>query len=164
MSQTADTETKAPEPEPRAGIDLNGEFHFKVDAKGRVALPAKFRKVLSKDLVVTRELQDECIYVFESPDFEQWINDLFISKFGKYNTSSKTHVNLKRKLKARAKDVEIDASGRIMLPADVREACGIGKDVVVIGNTGYFEIWDEERYRAVDESIDLGLFYSDTEA
>ncbi len=48
-------------------VDLNGEFRFKVDAKGRVALPAKFRKVLSKDLVVTLELGDECAYVFETP-------------------------------------------------------------------------------------------------
>ena len=47
---------------PREAVDLNGEFHFKVDAKGRVALPAKFRKVLTKDLVVTLELGNECVY------------------------------------------------------------------------------------------------------
>lgn len=145
---------------PREAVDLNGEFHFKVDAKGRVALPAKFRKVLTKDLVVTLELGNECVYVFETPDFNDWVNKLFVDKFGEFKESDRTHVNLRRKLKARANDVEIDASGRIMLSADVREAAGIDKEVVIVGNTGRFEIWDAKRYAEVDEDVDLGLFYS----
>ena len=54
----------------------------------------------------------------------------------------------------------MDASGRIMLTAELREAAGIDKDVVVVGNTGRFEIWDAKRYEQVDADIDLGLFYS----
>ncbi len=145
---------------PREAVDLNGEFHFKVDAKGRVALPAKFRKVLTKDLVVTLELGDECIYVFETPSFNEWVNKLFVDKFGEYKESDRMHVNLRRKLKARANDVEIDASGRIMLSSEVRELAGIDKEVVIVGNTGRFEIWDAKRYAQVDEDVDLGLFYS----
>ncbi len=146
--------------QPREAVDLNGEFHFKVDAKGRVALPAKFRKVLSKDLVVTLELSDECIYVFETPDFNNWVNKLFVDNFGEFKESDRRHVNLRRKLKARANDVEIDASGRIMLSADVRSAAGIDKEVVIVGNTGRFEIWDAKRYEQVDEEVDLGLLCS----
>ena len=145
---------------PRPGVDLNGEFHFKVDGKGRMALPAKFRKVLSKDLVVTPELTDECVYVFETPDFNEWVENLFITKFGGYRESDHTHVKLRRMLKARARDVEVDASGRIMLSPEVREACGIDKEVVVVGNTGRFEIWDAERFQAMSDDVDLGLFYS----
>lgn len=146
--------------QPRLPVDLNGEFRFKVDSKGRVALPAKFRKVLSKDLVVTLELGNECVYVFETPDFNDWINKLFVDKFGEFKESDRTHVNLRRKLKGRARDVEVDASGRIMLPAEVRELAGIDKDVVVVGNTGRFEIWDAKRYEQIDEEVDLTLFYS----
>lgn len=146
--------------QPREAVDLNGEFHFKVDAKGRVALPAKFRKVLSKDLVVTLELGDECIYVFETPDFNNWVNKLFVDKFGEFKESDRMHVALRRKLKARANDVEVDASGRIMLSADVRAAAGIDKEVVIVGNTGRFEIWDAKRYEQVDEDVDLAQFYS----
>ncbi len=140
-------------------VDLNGEFRFKVDSKGRVALPAKFRKVLSKDLVVTLELNDECVYVFETPDFNEWVDDLFIDKFGEFNEADRQHVGLRRKLKARARDVEVDSSGRIMLPAEVRESAGIDKNVVVVGNTGRFEIWDAKRYEQVNEQFDLSLFY-----
>lgn len=146
--------------QPHVPVDLNGEFRFKVDSKGRVALPAKFRKVLSKDLVVTLELGNECVYVFETPDFNAWINKLFVDKFGEFKESDRMHVNLRRKLKGRARDVEVDASGRIMLPAEVRELAGIDKDVVVVGNTGRFEIWDAKRYEQIDEDVDLTLFYS----
>ena len=44
-------------------VDLNSAYRHKVDAKGRMSLPASFRKVLSTDLVVTRNPKDECLYV-----------------------------------------------------------------------------------------------------
>lgn len=144
---------------PRAAVDLNGEFRLKVDGKGRVTLPAKFRKVLSKDLVVTLELKDECVYVFETPDFNKWIDKLFFDRFGEFKESERVQVGMRRKLKARARDVEVDAAGRIMLSPEMRAAAGIDKDVVVVGNTGRFEIWDAKRYDQVDAEIDLGLFY-----
>ena len=141
VAATADTEGTSELPQ--HGVDLNGEFHFKVDGKGRMALPAKFRKVLSKDLVVTPELTNECVYVFETPDFNEWVEKLFIDR-----------------LKSRARDVEVDASGRIMLSPEVRAAVGIDKEVVVVGNTGRFEIWDADRFKAMSDEVDLGLFYS----
>ena len=136
------------------------DFHFKVDGKGRMALPAKFRKVLSKDLVVTPELTNECVYVFETPDFNEWVEKLFIDRFGEYKESDREHVKLRRVLKSRARDVEVDASGRIMLSPEVRAAVGIDKEVVVVGNTGRFEIWDADRFKAMSDEVDLGLFYS----
>lgn len=141
-------------------VDLNGEFRYKVDAKGRMSLPASFRKVLSKDLVVTLNPQDECLYVFEAPSFNAWVAKLFQDKFGGFDDTNTAHVNLRRKLKARAKDVEVDASHRIMLPADQRGMVDIEKDVVVVGNTGYFEIWDAKRYDRLADETDLGLLFS----
>ena len=145
VAATADTEGTSELPQ--HGVDLNGEFHFKVDGKGRMALPAKFRKVLSKDLVVTPELTNECVYVFETPDFNEWVEKLFIDRFGEYKESDREHV-------------EVDASGRIMLSPEVRAAVGIDKEVVVVGNTGRFEIWDADRFKAMSDEVDLGLFYS----
>ena len=46
-----------------------------------------------------------------------------------------------------------------MLSADQRAAAGIGKDVVVVGNTGYFEVWDAKRYDEQDDEVDLGLLF-----
>ena len=140
-------------------VDLNSAYRHKVDAKGRMSLPASFRKVLSTDLVVTRNPKDECLYVFEPAAFNNWVARVFEDKFEKYDATNDLHVRLRRKLKSRAADVSIDASGRIMISAEQREAVGIDKDVVVVGNTGYFEIWDAKRYDAVDDETDLGLLF-----
>ncbi len=140
-------------------VNLNGAYRHKVDAKGRMSLPASFRKVLSTDLVVTRSPKDECLYVFEPEGFNNWVESVFVDKFGKYDSTNDLHVALRRKLKARAVDVSIDASGRIMLSSDQRAHVDIDKDVVAVGNTGYFEIWDAKRYDQVDEDTDLSLLF-----
>lgn len=138
-------------------VDLNGEFRFKIDAKGRMSLPAKFRKLLSEELVVTRSLTDECIYVFDQGEFDEWVNQLFIDSYGGFRSTNNTHVALRRKLKSRARDVQVDSAGRVMIAADQREAVGIAKDVVIVGNTGYFEVWDAKRYDEMDAQIDLSV-------
>lgn len=141
--------------------DLFGSFRFKVDSKGRIALPSKFRKVLSKDLIVSRELTDKCLYVFEPSSFNTWVYRLFEGKFGGYDPTKPEHVMLRTRLKSNANDVEMDSSGRIVVKPELREAVGIDKEVVLVGNTGYFEIWDAEAYDATIGSIDLGMFYSE---
>jgi len=141
-------------------IDLNGEYRFKVDAKGRMSLPAKFRKVFSNELVVTLDPQDDYVQVFEPEAFNEWVVGLFENRFGGFDSSNKTHVALRRKLKSRAVDVQVDAAGRIMLPAGQRQKVGIDKDVVIVGNTGYFEVWDAKRYEEADEQVDLNLLFS----
>lgn len=141
-------------------VDLNSAYRHKVDAKGRMSLPATFRKVLSTDLVVTRNPKDECLYVFEPQGFNAWVAKVFVDKFGEFDDTNDLHLKLRRKLKSRAADVSIDASGRIMISAEQREAVGIDKDVVVVGNTGYFEIWDAKRYDEVDDDTDLGMLFN----
>lgn len=140
-------------------VDLFGEFRFKVDSKGRVALPAKFRKDLSSDLVVSLEPTDDCLYVFEAPAFNQWIDRLFEDSFGGFDAADKSQVLLRRKLKARADMVSTDSSGRIMLKPELRSEAGISKEVVLVGNTGYFEIWDADAYDATNSEIDLSALY-----
>ena len=140
-------------------VDLNSAYRHKVDAKGRMSLPASFRKVLSTDLVVTRNPKDECLYVFEPEGFNAWVAKVFQDKFGAFDDTNDLHIRLRRKLKSRAADVSVDASGRIMLPADQREAVGIESDVVIVGNTGYFEIWDAQRYDQIDAETDLSLLF-----
>ena len=118
-------------------VDLNSAYRHKVDAKGRMSLPASF----------------------EPDAFNAWVAGVFEDKFEKFDRTNDLHVRLRRKLKSRAADVSIDAAGRIMISAEQREAVGIDKEVVVVGNTGYFEIWDAKRYDAVDDETDLGLLF-----
>lgn len=142
-----------------AQIDLYGEYHFKVDSKGRVSLPSKFRKCLTNNLLVSREPQDSCLYVFTANTFKAWIDQLFIDSFGGYDSSNRQHVLLRSKLNRRVDSVEVDSSGRIMLKSDFRDAVGIGKEVVIVGNTGYFEIWNPDKLAQEDENVDLSVLF-----
>ena len=145
---------------PRREVDLNGEFRLKVDGKGRVTLPAKFRKVLSSDLTVTRDPFDECVYAFEAPDFNQWVESVMGGAFPERKANDRQQDKYHRALKSRARDVEVDSAGRIMLSADMREACGIDKDIIVVGNGSRFEVWDAERYEAMMDDVDLSLLFT----
>lgn len=139
-------------------IDLNGQYSHNVDAKGRIALPAKFRKSLPTDLVVTYDLKKECLYVFDEEGHQNWIASFF-DKDGGFDQRSETHLKFRRTLKRLAFDVAQDSAGRISIPAEMRETVGISKEVVLIGNTGYFEIWDKKRLDEEDEDqIDLASF------
>lgn len=144
---------------PHIPVNLNGAYRFKVDAKGRVSLPAKFRKVLSPNLVIAQELKGKCLYVFENADYEAWINELFDKRFGGFDETDEQHLGLMLLLKSMAKDVEVDKSGRIMLPAEAREVADIDKDVVIVGSKGRFEIWGAKRYDDSIAKVDLSIFY-----
>ncbi|WP_080803459.1 division/cell wall cluster transcriptional repressor MraZ [Arabiibacter massiliensis] len=141
-------------------VNMNGKFRHKVDAKGRMSLPATFRKALPTDLVVTIDPFDECLRVYVVDAFNDWVEQVFVDAFPEgYKSNDRQHVRLRSELKGRADDVSVDSAGRIMLPADQRAAVGIDKDVVVIGNTGYFEIWDAKRYDEPDEDVDLKVLF-----
>ena len=141
-------------------VDLMGEYSHKVDAKGRLSLPARFRKALSDDLVVSVDPTSSCLYVFEVEDFNNWVASFFEADGG-FNPRNRTHVAARSKLKAQGFEVTVDSAGRINIPATQRETVGIGKDVTLIGNTGYFEIWDAKRWEEQLVQVDLeALLYT----
>lgn len=134
--------------------DLVGEYRHKLDAKGRLSLPSNFRKKLPKNLKVTPSPKDECLYVFEPTGFSDWVSSLF-EKDGGFQSSNTRHVNTRKVLNSRAKDAEIDGSGRINLTSAQCDAVGLGKEVVLVGDTDHFEIWDAKRWDEFYESVDL---------
>ena len=147
--------------EARKPVDLNGSYRFKVDAKGRVSLPAKFRKVLSEDLVVTRALSGDYLMVFvDQESFDAWVESIFDNKFGGFNPTSSEQLMWRSALKGNAFDVQADTAGRILLPANLREEAGIAKEAVIVGNTGYFEVWNAERRDEMVEKIDFSSLLS----
>ena len=150
-----DTENRQAE----ENFDLFGSFRFKVDAKGRVALPSKFRKALSKDLVVSLSPVDKCVYVFEPDGFNAWVKQLFDASFGGYDAAKREHLHLLTALKSNADSVEVDSAGRISLKQEIREGAGIEKDVVLVGNNGRLEIWDADSFEETIDNVDLSVFF-----
>lgn len=144
-------------------IDLMGQYDYKVDAKGRVALPPKFSKELSKELIATLNPEKTCLFLFEPEDFNEWVKRFF-EKDGGFQQSNPKHEKIRSVLKGRAKEIETDTAGRINIPAVLRNAVGITKEALFIGNTGYIEIWDPEAREAFESDIDLAeLLYGSAE-
>ncbi len=139
--------------------DLQGEYRHKIDAKGRLSLPADFRRALSQDLKVTLDPLDDCLYVFEEDAFTEWVNRLFEDKGG-WQASNKVMVAQRKVLNSRVRKCEVDNSGRILLSAAQREAAGLDKEVVIIGDTDHFEIWDANRWDEFCSKVDLSSLMS----
>jgi MraZ protein len=125
---------------------FTGSFNHKIDAKGRLSLPSEFRKILeSAELKVTPDPKKECLMVFANEGFTQWVDSLFESRGG-YSPSNSLMFRQRTMLNSLAKSAEIDGSGRILLNAAQREAVGLDREVVIVGNEDHFQIWDADRW------------------
>jgi MraZ protein len=114
-----------------------GEFDYKIDEKGRVPVPPRFRNFL-KDGVVLTPGAEKCITAYTLPEWKKLATTLTSSSL----TRSKMR-RLSRALFATAFNTKIDGQGRIAIPAPLREYAEIVDDVVVTGANTYLEIWNK---------------------
>ena len=113
-----------------------GTHYPKLDDKGRLFLPAKFRDALQGGLVITKG-QEHSLYVFPRQEFLS-----YAARFESAPLSSKRARDYVRVLHSGASDEMPDRQGRITIPAPLREYAGLSKDCVVIGAGARVEIWD----------------------
>lgn len=133
---------------------LLGEYHHKLDAKGRLTLPSSFRKVLPEDLVVTESPNEDCLFVFDVEGFSEWVDALFKHEDG-YDAGNEKHAEVRLVLNSRARRVELDSAHRIGIPAEQCEAAGLDKDVVIVGDFDHFTIWDAKRWSNFHNRVDV---------
>jgi MraZ protein len=142
---------------------LLGTHAPKLDEKGRVILPAKFRDDLSSGLVLTRG-QDRCLYVFSTKEFEA-INETIRQA----PITSKQARDYLRIFLSGASDEIPDKQGRVTIPPALRTYAALGKELVVIGVGSRAEIWDatawadylankENDFSEISEEVIPGLF------
>jgi MraZ protein len=113
-----------------------GEFEYKIDEKGRVPIPPRFRNAL-KDGVILAPGAERCITAYTIPEWRKLSTALTESSL----TRSKMR-RLSRALFATAFSTRIDNQGRIAIPAPLREHAEIVDEVVVVGANTYLEIWN----------------------
>lgn len=118
-----------------------GTHNPKLDDKGRLTLPAKFRDALSDGLMVTKG-QDHCLYVFPRAEFEQMARKVAQAPFT--NESVRAY---QRYLFAGTEEQTPDAQGRVAVPAELRRYAGLNKECVVIGAITRLEIWDAQAWQ-----------------
>ncbi len=120
-----------------------------MDIKGRMAVPAKFRRDLDGGAIITRGL-DRCLFVFSKSEWEILAKKLTALPLSQSNSRAFARLML-----AGASDVEIDQQGRILIPDYLRQYADLKKQTVVAGLYSRLEIWDAaawKQYKAKTES------------
>ncbi|MDN5727335.1 MAG: division/cell wall cluster transcriptional repressor MraZ [Propionibacteriales bacterium] len=122
----------------------------KLDEKGRIFLPAKFRDELAEGLVITRA-QDRCLAIYPRDTFVDMTKSMVAAP-----TSVKQVRDFQRMLAASASDETPDKQGRITIPPQLREYAGLDKDCVVVGAINRVEVWGVaawDEYSAAQEDV-----------
>ncbi|GAB2756707.1 division/cell wall cluster transcriptional repressor MraZ [Salinifilum aidingensis] len=119
-----------------------GTHHPRLDDKGRLTLPAKFREALAGGLMVTKG-QDHCLFVFPRAEFEQMARKLAEAPF-----TNETVRAYQRYLFAGTDEQQPDGQGRISIAAELRRYADLHKECVVIGAINRLEVWNAERWQS----------------
>lgn len=131
-----------------------GETAINLDAKGRLAVPTRYREDLEAEcgnrLVLTYSAFDAgCLWLYPCPEWER-IRDEVMG----LSTFNASHRSLQRRLVGSATQLELDSNSRILLPVTLRQVAGLEKRAVFMGMGQRFEIWNEDilnQRRAAEE-------------
>ncbi|MDI6814813.1 MAG: division/cell wall cluster transcriptional repressor MraZ [Dehalococcoidales bacterium] len=118
-----------------------GEFEYRIDEKGRVPIPPKYRRELKEGVILAPGVEKHII-AYPLPEWKKLAATLTTSV-----TSSKLR-RLNRAIFATAFSLNIDGQGRVALPVPLRQYAGIEDEVVIAGANNYFELWNKEQWEA----------------
>jgi MraZ protein len=130
---------------------FRGMHNISLDAKGRLAIPARVRESLestgSSALVVTVDSQDRCLLIYPALT---WAGiEANVQALPSFDARTRI---IKRMLLGYATDCEMDGSGRILMGAALREYAGLSKECVLMGQGNKLELWDKARWDGALES------------
>lgn len=135
-------------------ITFIGDFVCKSDAKGRIVLPAVFKKVLNGEgqlgFVVRKDLFDECLVLIPH---NEWMKEVELMEKRLSNFRQKDR-RLKRAMYRSTAEVTLDGNGRFLVPKRLMEMIGVEKEVVLLGVGNQIELWSKERFEADELSED----------
>jgi len=124
---------------------LKGTYRHRIDAKGRLPVPAAFRRALAEagppTLVVTP--LDQCLAAYPMAEWARLEQQL--ARLPPFSGPAKA---LTRLVTSRAVDCDLDVQGRVLLPPGLRAAAGLQAEAVVIGVLNRFEVWSPERWES----------------
>jgi len=134
---------------------FRGANAINLDAKGRIAMPARYREQLvvecAGSMVVTKDLFDPCLLLFPIPEWES-----LETKLAGLSSTNRQHRAIKHILLGHATDIELDKNSRFLVPPSLRQLVGLEKHLFLVGNGRSFQIWDEAQWNSQIED-DLAL-------
>lgn len=125
-----------------------GQFYHNLDDKGRLTVPSRFREWLASGGAYVMQGFDKNLMVLPANTF-----DVISRRIQKMSMTDPTARQLRRLLFSSADRVEMDKSGRILLPLFLRESANLDTGVVVVGSGDYFEIWAPEEWSNQAEQL-----------
>jgi MraZ protein len=135
-------------------LNITGTYECRVDVKGRLMFPVAFKNqlsaVIAHGFVIKRSIFRNCLELYPIPE---WNSES--ERINKLNRFRKKNVDFIRKFMAGVKTVELDGTGRLLIPKDLVKFAGIAQDVVLASVVNKIEIWDKNEYeKAVDYDPD----------
>jgi MraZ protein len=131
---------------------FKGTYEYRIDGKGRLPVPAVFRRALGDEPSLVVTLLDQCLAAYPS---EEWRK--LEAQLAALPAFSKPVKALTRVLASRAADCALDVQGRILVPAALRAAAGLASEVVIVGVLNRFEIWSPAVWRSFLEDSERML-------
>lgn len=126
---------------------FRGASTVNLDAKGRMAMPARYRDELmarcAGQLVLTVDVIDRCLCLYPLPEWE-----LIEDRLRSLPSLSEAARRLQRVLIGNAVDIELDGQGRLLVPQRLRQHAGIEKVGMLVGQLNKFQLWDESIWNA----------------
>ncbi|MFT4698063.1 MAG: MraZ protein [Flavobacteriaceae bacterium] len=126
-------------------LNLIGTYECKADIKGRVMIPAALKKQLASvslnGFVIKRAVFQPCIELYPIEEWQQ-----LMKKMGELNRFNRKNNDFIRRFSAGVKTVELDVTGRLLIPKDLFSFAGIEKEIVISSAINIVEIWDKNKY------------------
>ncbi|MDA3905103.1 MAG: division/cell wall cluster transcriptional repressor MraZ [Bacteroidales bacterium] len=143
-------------------INLIGTYECKVDAKGRLMLPAGLKKqiqpILNEGFIIKRSVFQKCLELYPMTEWNQEITGV-----NKLNRFVKKNTDFIRMFMAGVRTLEIDNAGRILIPKDLAKFSDIKREIVLASSVNRIEIWNKNLYEEIlnDPNIDFGALAED---
>jgi MraZ protein len=132
-------------------IGFIGEYESTIDAKGRFLLPSGFKKQLpeaGQSLFVINRGFEKCLTLYPLQSWEPLYKD--ISLLNDFDPKVR---DFRRYFLNGATQIELDSAGRVLLPKNLMEYAGLGKDIVLVSAVNKIEIWDKQKYQALFDAM-----------
>lgn len=137
-------------------LNLLGEYNCKMDNKGRVMMPSPLKKdltdVLSRGFVINRNLHQQCLVLYP---FAEW--EKLSKKLNSLNRLIKKNDVFVRKVMGGATKVDVDGSGRILIPKSLSEYAQLDADLKIIGSGSTMEVWSKNNYESIMAAADIDI-------
>ncbi len=133
-------------------IVFRGASAINMDAKGRIAIPMRYRESLRVEhsgiVVITVDIQSACLLIYPIHEWE-----LIEAKLLQLSDTNHIERSMKRRLLGHAHECELDGNGRALVPPALRQFASLQKKTMLVGLLNKFELWDEAAWQLqMDES------------